>query len=288
MPCALRLGASVVQHYAMVRGIEERPLPSARHLLVSRPPRCPARGTARGPVASHLEEVDLFGRVERRVTPAPPHGTRRADFPHRALQASPPRTNWASRRSDWDMGVGLCVPAMRRDADALVCRPLPSTGLSPASPVLWADPTSPRRSWPLRLPLGFASAAPARGSGGISRVPCAPRPCVPTAEAPVDACSPWPYRASAGAFPAVAYGSASTVSGISGLVPFSPAAGGFRPTGFLSTLRPGRHRTGRKTRSQPRGGSPRSRWDSPCRYPSTDHPLGSADLARRTQRPALH
>ena len=158
-----------------------------------------------------IGQVDLFGRVERRVTPAPPHGTRRADFPHRALQASPPRTNWASRRSDWDMGLGLCVPAMRRDADALVCRPLPSTGLSPVSPVLWADPTSHPRSPPLRSPLGPAPTGGTRGDGGISRVPCASRPCMPTAEAPVDADPLSPERAAADAFPAIGYRSASTV-----------------------------------------------------------------------------
>jgi hypothetical protein len=113
-------------------------------------------------------------------------------------------------------------------------------GHYPASPAGWADPTSPRRSLPLWFPLGFAPAAPARGAGGISRVPCASRPCVPTAEAPVDARLLLPLRATAAAFPAVAYGSASTVKGISGLVPFSPACMcGFRPTGFLSTLRPG-------------------------------------------------
>ena len=198
-------------------------------------------------------------RVERRVTPAPPHGTRRADFPHRALQASTPVR--VSRQSNRDMGLGLCVPAMRYSDDALVCRPLPSAGLSPASPVLRADPTSPRRSPPLRLPLGSAPAAPARGDERISRVPRASRPCVPTAEAPVDAGPRSPGRAVAVAFPAVAYGSASTVKGISGLVPFSPAAGGFRPTGFLSTLRPGRYRTGRKTRSQRPDGSSSRRWD---------------------------
>jgi len=140
---------------------------------------------------------------------------------------------------------------MRRDACALIRRPLPSTGLSPASPVLWADlpvrctqtgPTSPRRSLPLRFPSGSAPAAPARGDGGTSRVPDASRPCVPTAEAPVDARLLSPWRATATAFPAVAYGSASTVLGISGLVPFTPAVCGFRPTEFLSTLRLGRHR----------------------------------------------
>ena len=137
------------------------------------------------------------------------------------------------------MGLDLCVPAMRYSDGALVCRPLPSTGLSPASPVLRADPTSPRRSPPLRLPLGSGSTGRPRGDERISRVPCASRLCVPTAEAPEDAGPLSPVRAAAGAFPAVAYGSASTVKGISGLVPFSPAAGGFRPTEFLSTLRPG-------------------------------------------------
>ncbi len=144
----------------------------------------------------------------------------------------------ASRRSDWDMGRGLCVPAMCRPDDALLCRPLSSPGLSPASPVLRADPTSPRGALPLRLPLGSAPGAGRPGDGRISRVPYAFRPCVPTAEAPVDAGPLSPWRAVAAAFPAVVYGSASTVKGISGLVPFSPACGcGFRPTGFLSTLR---------------------------------------------------
>ena len=41
------------------------------------------------------------------------------------------------------MGVGLCVPAMRRSDDALVCRPLPSTGMTPL----------PREYGPVRLPL---------------------------------------------------------------------------------------------------------------------------------------
>ena len=185
------------------------------------------------------------------------------------------------------MGVGLCVPAMRYADDALACRPLPSTRLSPASSVVWADPTSHPRCPPLRLPLGLGSTGRSRGDGGISRVPRASHPCVPTAEAPVDAGPRSPGRAAAAAFPAVAYGSASTVSGISGLVPFMPACGGFRPTGFLSTLRPGRYRTGRKTRSQRGGGSPPRRWDSLLPSQRASHPLGSADLARRTQRPPL-
>ena len=183
------------------------------------------------------------------------------------------------------MGVGLCVPAMRYADDTLACRPLPSTRLSPASSVVWADPTSHPRCPPLRLPLGLGSTGRSRGDGGISRVPRASRPCVPTAEAPVAAGPRSPGRAAAAAFPAVAYGSASTVSGISGLVPFMPACGGFRPTGFLSTLRPGRYRTGRKTRSQRGGGSPPRRWDSLLPSERASHPLGSADLARRTQRP---
>lgn len=58
MPCGLRLGASVVLHYG-VRGIEERPLPRARPLLAGRPPRCPARGAARGPVAAGTGGVPL-------------------------------------------------------------------------------------------------------------------------------------------------------------------------------------------------------------------------------------
>ena len=186
------------------------------------------------------------------------------------------------------MGVGLCVPAMRYADDTLACRPLPSTRLSPASSVVWADPTSHPRCPPLRLPLGLGSTGRSRGDGGISRVPRASRPCVPTAEAPVDAGPRSPGRAAAAAFPAVAYGSASTVSGISGLVPFMPACGGFRPTGFLSMLRPGRYRTGRKTRSQRGGGSPPRRWDSLLPSERASHPLGSADLARRTQRPLFH
>ena len=137
------------------------------------------------------------------------------------------------------MGVGLCVPAMRYADDTPICRPLPSTRLSPASSVVWADPTSHPRCPPLRLPLGLGSTGRSRGDGGISRVPRASHPCVPTAEAPVDAGPRSPGRAAAAAFPAVAYGSASTVSGISGLVPFMPACGGFRPAGFLSTLRLG-------------------------------------------------
>ncbi len=181
------------------------------------------------------------------------------------------------------------MPAMRHPDDALLCRPLPSTGLSPASPVLQADPTSSRGALPLWFPLGSVPTAGGPGGGRISRVPCAFRPCVPTAEAPVDAGPRWPGRAAAAAFPVVGYGSASTVKGISGLVPFSPACVcGFRPTGFLSTLRPGRYRTGRKTRSQPRGGSPRRRWDSLCRCTGLAHPLESADLARRTPRPLPH
>ena len=55
--------------------------------------------------------------------------TRHADFPHRALQTSTPRQG--SHRSNRDMGVGLCVPAMRYADDTLVCRPLPSTGITP-------------------------------------------------------------------------------------------------------------------------------------------------------------
>jgi len=164
--------------------------------------------------------------------------------------------------------------------------PFPPRGFPPL-PRYYGPIRLPTLPLPLRLPLGSAPAAPARGEGGISRVPSASRPCVPTAKAPVDARPLWPGRAAAPAFPAVAYGSASTVKGISGLVPFTPAAGGFRPTEFLSTLRPGRYRTGRKTRSQPRGGSPRSRWDFPRAERRAGHPLGSADLARRTQRPKL-
>src|SRR5574341_1011642 len=128
-----------------------------------------------------------------------------------------------SRQSDGDMGMGLWVPAMRRCDDTLICRPLPSTGITPL----------PRYCRPIRLPtiltpvLGIAlrrrPRPDGRVDGGISRVPRAARPCMPTAEAPVDAGPLWPERAAAAAFPAVAYGSASTVKGISGLVPFSPA-----------------------------------------------------------------
>src|SRR5574341_1217119 len=128
-----------------------------------------------------------------------------------------------SRQSDGDMGMGLWVPAMRRCDDTLICRPLPSTGITPL----------PRYYGPIRLPSaltpGLGIALPwrprsdGRADGGISRVPCASRPCMPTAEAPVDASPLSPERAAAAAFPAVVYGSASPVSGISGLVPFSPA-----------------------------------------------------------------
>ncbi len=79
------------------------------------------------------------------------------------------------------------------------------------------------------------------------------------------------------------------LSASGGLVPFSPTCGcGFRPTGFLSTLRPGGHPTRRKTRSQRRGGSPHRRWDFPLPPRSAGHPRGSADLARRTLRPVPH
>jgi hypothetical protein len=201
----------------------------------------------------------LLGRVERRVTPAPPHGTRRADFPHRALRTSSPRRVESSETTGTWEWASVCPPcAARRSADPSA----PSLhGHYPASSVVWADPTSPHRCPPLWLPLGSGSTGAPRGGGRISRVPCASRPCVPTAEAPVDAGALLPWRAPAAAFPAVAYGSASTVKGISGLVPFSPATGGFRPTGFLSTLRPGRYRTGRKTRSQRPDGSSSRRWD---------------------------
>jgi hypothetical protein len=55
-------------------------------------------------------------------------------------------------------------------------------------------------------------------------------------------------------------------------------------TEFLSTLRPDGYPARRKTRSQRGGGSPPRRWDflPTRRWPG--HPLGSADLARRTQR----
>ncbi len=78
---------------------------------------------------------------------------------------------------------------------------------------------------------------------------------------------------------AVANGSASTVKGISGLVPFSPACiGGFRPTGFLSTLRPGGYPPRRKTRFWPRGASPRRRWDSPPPLHRRGSPTGKRRL----------
>src|SRR5574341_1112234 len=128
-----------------------------------------------------------------------------------------------SRQSDGDMGMCLWVPAVRRCDDTLICRPLPSTGITPL----------PRYYGPIRLPSaltpGLGIALPwrprsdGRADGGISRVPCASRPCMPTAEAPVDASPLSPERAAAAAFPAVVYGSASTVKGISGLIPFSPA-----------------------------------------------------------------
>jgi hypothetical protein len=128
-----------------------------------------------------------------------------------------------SRQSDRDMGMGLCVPAMRHPNDALICRPLPSAGITPL----------PRYYGPIRLPpahtpglgiaLPWSPRPPGRADGRISRVPCAARPCMPTAKAPVDAAPLSPQRAAAAAFPAVAYGSASTVKGISGLVPFIPA-----------------------------------------------------------------
>ena len=190
------------------------------------------------------------------------------------------------------MGVGLCVTAMRRSDDALVCRPLPSTGMTPL----------PRYYGPIRLP---ATRTPGwglpclrrprptdRAGGGISRVPSAPRPCMPTAEAPVDAVPLSPERAAAAAFPAVANGSASTVEGISGRARQRRACPVqsrvhciFRPTGFLSTLRPGRYRTRRKTRPQQGGGSPHCRWDFPPTHRRAGHPLENADLARRIPRP---
>ncbi len=162
--------------------------------------------------------------------------------------------------------------------------PFPPRGFPPL-PWYYRPIRLPALPLPLRSPLGSAPAAPAHGEGGTSRVPYASRPCVPTAEAPVDAGPLWPGRAAATAFPAVAYGSASTVKGISGLVPFMPACGGFRPTGFLSTLRPDGHPARRKTRSQRPGGLPDRRWDFLCTAWRVGHPLGSADLARRTQRP---
>ncbi len=51
-------------------------------------------------------------------------------------------------------------------------------------------------------------------------------------------------------------GPATRPGEISGLVPFMPASCGFRPTEFLSTLRPDGHPARRKTRSQRPGGSP--------------------------------
>ena len=76
------------------------------------------------------------------------------------------------------------------------------------------------------------------------RVPYAPRPCVPTAEAPVDA------RARPG------------------------------HTGRPLVPSPPLH-TGRRPRCRGFRGWSRSRWDSPCRYPSTQHgsPTGKRRLS---------
>jgi hypothetical protein len=80
-----------------------RPADSSRRSLSSRKNR---------PAGDPITEVDVIGRVERRVTPAPPHGTRRADFPQRALRTSSPEEGRVAS-SHGDMGLGLCVPAMR-------------------------------------------------------------------------------------------------------------------------------------------------------------------------------
>ena len=152
------------------------------------------------------------------------------------FRPAPPGRGATGATGTWEW-ASVCPPCAAPPTRWSV-GPFPPRGFPPL-PRYYRPIRLPTLPLPLRLPLGSAPAAPARGEGGISRVPSASRPCVPTAKAPVDARAPWPYRASAAAFPAVAYGSASTVSGISGLVPFTPAAGGFRPTGFLSTLRLG-------------------------------------------------
>ena len=171
--------------------------------------------------------------------PGAPPRNRACGFPAHGSSNQLTRTG-SSRQEPQGHGAGPLSARHAWPDDTLIRRPLSSTGLSPASRVLWTDPTSRRHSPPLWLPLGSASTGCPCGDGRISRVPCASRPCVPTAEAPVDARPLSPGRAPATAFPAVAYGSASTVFGISGLVPFTPACVcGFRPTEFLSTLRLG-------------------------------------------------
>ena len=85
-------------------------------------------------------------------------------------------------------------------------------------------------------------------------------------KAPVDADPLSPDRAVAAAFPAVGYGSASTVQGISGLVPFSPAyVADFGPPD--SCLRFAQAVTGLDARLGPSNGVARPIAGGTCRPP---------------------
>ena len=64
----------------------------------------------------------------------------------------------ASRRSDWDLGLGLCVPALRRAASALLHRPLPSTGLGRRRPE--TQDSVPATGWLAPSPVGLPAHRP--------------------------------------------------------------------------------------------------------------------------------
>jgi hypothetical protein len=191
-------------------------------------------------------------RVERRVTPAPPHGTRRADFPHRALRTSSPEQGRVARNHR-DMGLGLCVPAMRGLTIRWSVGPFPPRALPRFPGTMGRSDSRHPHVW---LGITLPATPPATVTGPMAGSPgfrTLPVPACP-ARRGMDARSLSPWRATATAFPAVAYGSASTVLGISGLVPFTPAVCGFRPTEFLSTLRPGR------SPAQTQDSVPATRW----------------------------
>ena len=238
------------------------------------------------PTYCFIRRQRLSGRAPS--YPGAPHGIRRADFPHRALRTSSSEQGRVARNHR-DMGLGLCVPAMcgltirRSSAPSLHGHYPPFPGTMGRS-----DTRHPHVGLGITLPATPPAkvTGPMAGSRGFRALPV---PACPAGRGMgARLLSPW--RATAAAFPAVAYGSASTVSGISGLVPFTPAACGFRPTGFLpacalhadrSTLRPGR------SPAQTQYSVPATGWlaRSPVGLPA--HPsVARSPTGKRRLRPA--
>ena len=186
------------------------------------------------------------------------------------------------------MGVGLCVPAMRYADDTLACRPLSSTGIAPLpryyGPI--RHPPPPRPAWDcLACDAPGAVTGPMVGSPGFRPLPVsACRRLRPRWTRVRSRLVERPLLPS----PPLHTGRRPRCRGFRGLSRSLPRAfADFGPpNSCLRFVRDG-HPPRRKTRSQQESGSLSRRWDFPRTHRCVSHPLGSAGLARRTQRPPL-